>query len=317
MITTETVLILGAGSSCDYGFPTGAILRDLLISDECVSGLKTLLCEKYTDRDIEHFRVRFRDSGLNSIDSFLAKQIGANSHLVEIGKAAIAYQLCQREEPKKFKSIMSTVDWYRYLWNAMANEVRTPDEVLENKVKVITFNYDRSLEHFFYEKILATFPVSTDDAVRIVNRLPIIHVYGSLGKFADHEVDEESRVYVASTHIDQIDIALKSLKVIPEARDDSAEFVQAREWLKDAARICFLGFGFDSLNLRRLKVDQLLTRTEPGEVSVWQADVYATVRSKSEGQKLVIQERLGVEQKFWHSTDHQCLDALIHWGFLD
>jgi hypothetical protein len=47
-------------------------------------------------------------------------------------------------------------------------------------------------------------------------------------------------------------IAGKRIKVIPEGRDDDQTLLKSRALLEEATRICFLGFGFDAINIRRL-----------------------------------------------------------------
>jgi hypothetical protein len=185
-------------------------------------------------------------------------------------------------------------------------------------VKFITFNYDRSLEHFLYERLLATFAISDDQALAIVRKLAILHVYGSLGRFGI-SVSGTDLPYQPTHNTQSLLIAANAIRVIPEARDDSDEFKTAREWLSHAERICFLGFGFDSLNVRRLGILNGLSRPTSYEnvFGVTAPDFFATVRGKSPGQANTIQERLGVADDHWHLSSDECRDALLGWGLLD
>lgn len=92
MITTPTVLILGAGASCPYGFPTAKQLRNDI-------------CEAFASRDTPasrllgdnaaptekflEFREAFWKSGTSSVDAFLK----GRSEFLDVGKFAIAYCL--------------------------------------------------------------------------------------------------------------------------------------------------------------------------------------------------------------------------------
>ena len=72
MIKTETVLVLGAGASMPYGYPSGHTLRQMLIDP----GLFNPLLEKqwFEQEDINAFCRIFMHSGMKSIDAFLADQ---------------------------------------------------------------------------------------------------------------------------------------------------------------------------------------------------------------------------------------------------
>jgi hypothetical protein len=54
--------------------------------------------------------------------------------------------------------------------------------------------------------------------------------------------------------------AAESIQIIHETKPETSPFKQAHRLLGQAARICFLGFGFDETNLRRL-LDSPLTNT--------------------------------------------------------
>ena len=318
MITTKTVFVLGAGASHTYGLPLGdqlAAYFSMPIAKEKLPQALSQICEQ---QDVLKFIDLFEKSGLNSIDSFLAKQTGDREKFVEIGKHAIAYRLCSAESPEHVESCDRANDWYRYLWNAMTSEISDVEEILRNQVRFITFNYDRSLEYYYFHKATHTFPLTPDKAVDWVRRLPILHVYGSLGEF-DSVDTESTRSYSQTTSVPKIALAAKSIRVIPEARGDSVEFGKAQEWLTWSERICFLGFGFDTLNVRRLDFANCIGRVTTSEsvFGVFQPEVFATTKGKTDGQIKGIQNRLGVEPKYWNFRDASCLDALRGWGFLD
>ena len=51
---------------------------------------------------------------------------------------------------------------------------------------------------------------------------------------------------------DQIEIAADRIKIIHEEFDNAPQFSQARSMLEQSKNICFLGFGFHPLNVKRL-----------------------------------------------------------------
>jgi len=91
MITRPTVLVLGAGASVPYGFPTG---RELLIqiTDDLNprsgdTGLRvTLRTLPFSDEYISEFREDLVDSNQPSVDAFIENR----PSFTDIGKTSIA-----------------------------------------------------------------------------------------------------------------------------------------------------------------------------------------------------------------------------------
>jgi hypothetical protein len=91
----------------------------------------------------------FLHSGQLSIDTFLSKR---GDEFSETGKWAIAAALCIRETPTMVMNATIEGDWYAYLWSVMSGTLSKVDDVPFEKIKIITFNYDRSLEYFFMRR---------------------------------------------------------------------------------------------------------------------------------------------------------------------
>jgi hypothetical protein len=260
MITKPTVFILGAGASKPYGFPLGLELREIICDltynraahYEWVRNLTTH--SNFTNDQIEEFRSVFTGSQTASIDSFLSRhsvQYGA------IGKAIIASIIIGFEKSQLFASHNISDNWYFNLWNTMQSGAHAIDDLSQNNVKFITFNYDRTLEFFLYTACKNTFAIEPDIALSAIKKFPILHLYGSLGNF--NFVDQDNaREFSAELSPIKLALASAALKVIPEARDDDIQFKQARNWLREAESICFLGFGFDPINCKRLNLFNIL-----------------------------------------------------------
>jgi hypothetical protein len=85
--------------------------------------------------------------------------------------------------------------------------------------------------------------VDRDEAIELRKHIEIIHVYGVLQNLEDRPYGK----------IDDLSNAAECIKVIPEARkEDDKEFTRAKEIISWAGKICFIGFGFDDLNVNRL-----------------------------------------------------------------
>ncbi|WP_047514029.1 hypothetical protein [Methylophilus sp. Q8] len=253
MITKPTLFILGAGASIPYGFPSGWELRNKIceaaqgIDAPIVLSLNTAIgvpCE-----DIIDFARRFKQSRLISIDTFLSKR----PEYSRIGKTLIAYQLIPKELDYNFDNLNTDDDWYCALWNALASNARTVAELTENKIKIFTFNYDRSLERYLHTAIMNTFNVSEGEALDGLKHFDIQHVYGSLGVFGiSDDYSKNIRAYSGLFDRNSVNVAIESLRVIPEARAEDSVFQKVQEAFVWADHVCFLGFGFDALNIQRL-----------------------------------------------------------------
>lgn len=128
MIEAKTLLIVGAGASVPYGYPTGKELRDELCNPAKLRGLSDHY--KIHERGIELFCQHFKASGLTSIDAFLAKrgddEIGKQPSgfcntfgtYANCGKLAIANRLIEREnknlfEPEKKSLVGISMETYK------------------------------------------------------------------------------------------------------------------------------------------------------------------------------------------------------------
>ena len=247
MITHPTVLVLGAGASAPYGFPTGAELRSQIIGElacPVASPLgKTLMGAGFREQQIQSFADEFGNSAWNSVDQFLEHR---PDHL-SVGKAAIAAALIPHETMGKlFRAVDPEEDWYRYLFNAMACSF---DEFQNNKLSIITYNYDRSLEQHWLKALLAfNKPVAV--CYEKLKSIPILHLHGTLGEFINGP--KNYRPYSDDSTPDMITRASDSILIIHETNHASAGFGRARELIQAAERICFLGFGYDQRNVERL-----------------------------------------------------------------
>lgn len=316
MINKKTVFVLGAGASMPYGFPSGAELREMLcvpatqdFSKRTVDWITPLTRIGISEKDSTRFAESFLKSGVTSIDSFLSRR---SNEFGEIGKTAIAAILCAFEDPSVLHKTDNRDDWYGYLWNALINGVHKCDELGGNQVKFVSFNYDRSLEHFLLQSCMETFGVGHQEAVEALEPLKIIHVYGQLGRL-DQNHSSEARAYKISTRPMELSLASTGIKIIPEARDDAPEFIAAREFFSFAEQICFLGFGFDSLNVSRLNLEAELSIRR---VSGTPIRIVASVYKKTRAEQSAIKNAIPSSSNYWEMHYDENLDALRNSGIL-
>jgi hypothetical protein len=307
MIKTRTVFVLGAGASMPYGFPSGAQLRTEICSiglngSSMKLGRQLLDLAELSSNAFKSFGEAFSRSSIASIDSFLAKR----PHYMEVGKVLIAGILCERERPVDLFSDARNDHWYKLLWNALLLDAEQPSNIAENAVRFITFNYDRSLEYFLHEAIKHTFGLNDGGTMKVTDRLRITHVYGSIGTLAP-EPRKDFRTYGERLSESSLRAATEGIHVIPEDRSDSV-FEEVRKDLTWAQRICFLGFGFDPLNMRRLKVDAVLTAKRAAAVEL--PVIYATTLGRTGVETVEDRRRLLGERADWEVFNMANSDAL-------
>jgi len=262
MIQEKTVLILGAGASKPYDFPLGGELLDEVkggISKESANLFRRLKELNHAPSFIENFYDNLVYADPLSIDAFLEHR----DEFLPIGKLAIAYCLIPRENKdllfKRGKGLGPS--WYQYLFNKL--KASSPDEFGNNQLAIITFNYDRSIEYYLFTVLQHTYKLSDEKCANILERIPIIHVHGSLGLMPWQ--GKPSRPYGplkfnahgAFITNDELLNASKQIMVISEDIDTSPEFDIAYEEMENATKIIFLGFGYHEMNLKRLRINAI------------------------------------------------------------
>jgi hypothetical protein len=190
--------------------------------------------------------------GWPSVDSLLAR----HASLIDIGRASIANHLCWGELiAPLFPPRQRSTAWYDLLIPDLV------DQRSGSQTSIITFNYDRTLEH--YLMAIASVRLSRRAGIAAIKRCMnrVVHVHGTLGE-----------QWNTAKHLEPTEllVASKSIVVMPEAREDSKEFRLARRLLSSATAVYFLGFGFHDLNMRRLGLPRVLDRAKSGP------DIFAT-----------------------------------------
>ena len=310
MIRTRTLFILGAGASIPYGFPSGATLREWLCDiTRRDSAQHVINALGVTREEIGRFAGAFKSSGQLSIDSFLARR----PDFKDIGKFCIAAELCRCEEPSAVKRLNNDDHWYTLLWEALQRDAQSVKDIPLNAVKIVTFNYDRSLEYFLFEAMRNTFPQVTDDeALEVINSLNILHVYGSLGNFAAGP-KADARTYYNPVDPTTLHIAAGGIRVIPEARDNDPIFARAQENVIWSQRICLLGFGFDLLNLARLDIPRALRDRGEANGFVW---IVASAIGKTEAELNAYIARIRPNDPRWNTISANNSMTLRQTGIL-
>ena len=251
MIKKGTVFILGSGASIPYKYPSGVELVNKICST-----LGSVACNTFNElrecgfgaTAINDFRDALYGSGAESVDGFLEYR----PEFMPIGKIAMAQALIPYEnEAELFRR--ESDNWYIYLFEKFDMPFA---EFCKNNHKIgfITFNYDRSLEHFLFTAMRKKYGVSEADCAKALKSIPIIHVYGMLDRLPWQEEGGGGRPHDSEYNLSMLKESAEKINIISGDTGDNSAFKKAGQLLQDAERIYFLGFGYNSMNLKRLDI---------------------------------------------------------------
>ncbi len=253
MIVRRTVLVLGAGASCSYGFPTGHQLVRNAISvlrpDSDDTAKRDLIRSGFFRDRLEAFAENLANSHCTSIDAF----VESRPNYLDIGRTVIAVLLAPWENPAILER-ESDDDWFGYLFNLLRGA--SPEQFQTNQVSVVTFNYDRLFEFALHRALKANYELPDTAIQELCGTIPVVHVHGSLATLPAYRTastpDDRVRAFSGALASHEYRSIAQGIRIVTEADSTSEEFQTARDQIAQAERVFFLGFGYGRENLRRL-----------------------------------------------------------------
>lgn len=267
MITTNTVLILGAGSSTPYQYLSGfrmqaEIIQKMASKDKEYNRISDIY--KYSPDDLLDFTRALKFAVAPSVDAFLETRDGREK-MITIGKAAIATLLIQREnldllfDPGNFR-------WYDLLVQKLRHGIhkKESEQFKQNNLSIITFNYDRSLEYFLFNSIRNWYDLKSDEdkkqALDLFRSIDIIHVHGIVGQ--PDFLSKDGRAYHFEVGTEDFKKSVGQIKIVHEEHINSPQFTKARKLISKAETIGILGFGWGEANMERLQLIKILEKSQ-------------------------------------------------------
>jgi hypothetical protein len=265
VISSQTVIVLGAGASHPYGFPLGEGLMT-----EVINGLST--DNSAFDIDVRNaanvnvqltraFAHLLRTRGLYSIDEI----VQWHPEYRDVAKVAIARALIPRERDDYLDfnhAGFASPDrrWYRYFISHLLSsrrEGRCP--ISTNKLSVVTFNYDRSLQRALYQFVLLNCAQTPADAAEQVECVQFFPVHGQLGGPDWLPTGEFSpRPYEPGTEdSQQLAKWARQIRIVDEEVRGTSTLDLAVNALTEAGVVCFLGFSYHPMNIQKLQISRL------------------------------------------------------------
>lgn len=298
MFERDTVIILGAGASAQFGFPLSIdifkSLEPLMAAtrkgyDDHPSYFKfpcgvnnfdffyrkpiqALICylnhnpvtHNYLTEDLTgkksinsllRFYSDFKSSTQDTIDLFLSE----NPQHQKIGKLIISLLIMMKmyESHSDFGRLKSFSErdykdrrnWYHKLINHIRHGAIDGPSIAENKLTIITFNYDLSLEQALKDRLSKT-EIHQDGNYKDV--VKILHVNGYSQNLPKNLTNAGDFVVQCA----------KNFHLVGEKVESSLQDIrhQATRAMENAERIYVLGFNFDRSNISAISLDRVHKR---------------------------------------------------------
>jgi hypothetical protein len=197
---------------------------------------------------IRDFRTELDRQEILSVDRFLEREV--NKRFEKVGVSCIANLITSFQDDAYDNRLYTKpsgggrANWIRDLL-IMLDPDHSPKQFKKNKLKIITFNYDVSLEFYLTTRLASRWGMKDIDVWRdyVKPTLKPIHVYGQISW-------EKGQLHFGPKY----DTDCRPVEVIYQAREDSPVFDDIEERLRESKVIGFFGFGFDDTNMRRLRL---------------------------------------------------------------
>ena len=281
----HTVLVIGAGANKEINEGCGLgidLLREISerVTDRTSKGKEYLsrafkqlphLNELIRERFLHHLEL-FRKDKNNSIDAFIyevenypeykefseayqdiarvlifAHVLGWEGHRIPDGKGKVG---------KTFQNILDEKLKKRTWFSVLANYLNEYDLLDSDRLKIITFNYDRILEAFLLESF------KPNDAIRKFINTNITHIYGRIGSLPELEKknlpsgDPEGEIEFGHPNHDFEKIAQVKDNIFLIHNKIDEQII--KNIMRRAEKLLVFGYGFDALNNKRLMLSNSL-----------------------------------------------------------
>ena len=279
----STTLILGAGASLSYGYPTGRDLVKLIVSlhSDRYSEIKTkyltpesynsdglsnqilALMPQFTKSELNEFILSIDRSLKSTIDLFIEKCSNDDYKNLTKHLVAQAILLCEQRSKEIFDYSEGLVDhWYA----AFFGNPRLNSTTISN-LNVITFNYDRSLEYAYALSLMngGSLDKASENVKTEFNKFRIYHIHGKVmfpkvkdnwssilnyGKFT-HSKNASNLNLLSST----VSNMITCFEKIKYSTENLTYCPTALSYIEKDSRVYYMGFGFSPENVSRIPFD--------------------------------------------------------------
>ena len=198
-----------------------------------------------------------------SIDNFIDCSQGIE-HVEICGKLAIAKAILDAERHSKLylsgSNYKESLDFSatELTWlnpfTRILTENCTKDRIAERLADlcIISFNYDRCAEWYFYNWLQSYYRFDQDTAAALVRGIDIYHPYGKVGELPKMGTDKAVQFGAEPDPSTLLSVA-RQIKTFTEGTDElSSEICALREAVATSEVVVFLGFAYHELNMSLL-----------------------------------------------------------------
>jgi hypothetical protein len=339
---SKTLFVVGAGASQEVKLPIGSELKQQIANKVNIRWdrfrSRRLAGDEFIDEALRTF-VRKPDGSWDitryvqagwamasampqaiSIDNYMHSHSG-NEGVEVIGKMGIAKAILDAEKNSLLKLNKETGEinlngvsntWYASFLKKLTEGVHRKDidQIFEN-VSIITFNYDRCIEHYLLYGLKSYYSLTLDEAQAAVRKLKIYHPYGKVGDLPWIVNNTNSLDFAELQATNQLIYAFKGIKTFTEQIEEGDELKAIRQEIADSETLIFLGFAFHEMNM------QLLTPS----VKPITKRVFATTKGISNGDLEVVNQQIrkllqrrltgpemGTGFRFYHGNSLTCTE---------
>jgi hypothetical protein len=316
----NTVFIIGAGASSEIGMPVGNELKKTIAKflnqetrpsensyRDAIDGAVSLHSKERLKTWKEDIRLSTVANKISkalplaeSIDNYLNAHKG-NKDVEFIGKIGIIFSILHAEAHSKLKKTSAKLfndiekTWYAALFKKIAQGCQIDLFIQKmREIVFITFNYDRSLEYFFYNATQTYFDITSDQAKSITNEMRIFHPYGQAA-FLPFQSETDSIEFGKLPNAEQLYNLSKQIKTFMEGVDESSKvYKKIIKSLEDANRIIYFGFAYYKQNMDLLYPQKIPGSKRINGTSTFQGGVkcYGTAFGFSENELATISENI-------------------------
>ena len=198
-----------------------------------------------------------------SIDNFIDGHRD-NTLIADCGKLSIARCILAAELASSMRvgirDIYNNINfaelentWYNAFFKTLVHGCQFSDMAERlSRVAIITFNYDRCIEHYLHSAFQNYYGVEVVEATELMRHLSIYHPYGYLGALRWEDTCRGIK-FGAEVNATQLREIAARIKTFTEGTDEShSEIIEIRSTIKNANRVAYLGFAFNPQNLSLL-----------------------------------------------------------------
>jgi hypothetical protein len=277
MIRTKTTLIVGAGASQEIHLPSSPEVLDRTASaydfyrfggEQMTKDSSMLLrhLNKLAERPgnsleklyeaTERLRISARMSKM--IDTVI-EQNDDNPLVTLTGKLAVLHFICQGEARSNLRPAPKSPGelplqagdfWLLELGKLMTAGVpRSKVHQCFENLSIISFNYDRSIEHFLPYVLITAYGMTLPEAQRTVSEhLKIVHPYGTIGRLP-WQKGEGADVEWGNENPWNMTNLVNNIRTPGELARDNRAMMEVRNAMLKSQRLVFTGFGYHPQNI--------------------------------------------------------------------